>query len=82
MSQKEAKYLATFSIQLTLLERIKTAQLNDPIAMKYKANVEVGKHPKLVITKDGAFRYRNILFVLNDEESKKEILSEAHHSPY
>ena len=59
VSQKEAKYLATLSIQLTLLERIKIAQLNDPTAMKYKADVEAGKHPKLAIIEDGALRYGN-----------------------
>ena len=50
--------------------------------MKYKADIEVGKPPKLVITEDGAVRYGNQLFVPNKEELKKEILSEAHHSPY
>ena len=35
-----------------------------------------------MIIEDGALRYGNRLFVPNDEELKKEILSEAHHSPY
>ena len=82
VSQKEAKYLVTLSIQPTLLERIKTTQLNDPTLMKYKADVEAGKHPKLVIIEDGALRYENRLFVPNNEELKKKILSEARCSPY
>ena len=56
--------------------------MNDPTIIKYKADVEVGKHPKLVITKDGALRYGNRLFVHKDKELKEEILSEAHYSPY
>ena len=42
VSQKEAKYLVTLSIQPTLVERIKTAQLNDLTAREYKADVEAG----------------------------------------
>ena len=82
VSQKEAMYLATLLIQLNLLERIKAAQLNDPVAIKYKAKVEARKHPELMITEDGALRYGSRLFVPDNKELKKEILSEAHCTPY
>ena len=46
--------------------------------MKLKADVEAGKHPEMIISKDGALRYRS---KLNDEELMKEIMTEARHTP-
>ena len=82
VSQKKTMYVATLSMQPNLLERIKAAQLNDPIVLKYKAKVEVVNSPELVIIEDGALRYGSRLFVLNEEDLNKEILSEVHSTPY
>ena len=61
--------LASLSFQPTLVERIKLSQADYP-------------HLKKIMDEDGALRFGSRLCVLNDPLFKKEILEEAHYSPY
>uniref|UniRef100_A0A2N9IM06 CCHC-type domain-containing protein n=1 Tax=Fagus sylvatica TaxID=28930 RepID=A0A2N9IM06_FAGSY len=60
-------YLASLSVQPTLIEKIKSSQGCDPQLMKIMEEVRGGNRLEFNISNDGALR---------------EILEEAHHSPY
>lgn len=44
--------------------------------------METRKHPKLVITEDGALRCGSRLYVPKVKELRREIMYEAYHTPY
>ena len=75
-------YLASLSVQLTLVERIKLSQVDDPHLKKIMDEVRSGNKSKFSISEDGALRFGSRLCVPNDPLIKKEILEEAHYSPY
>ncbi|KAL5565172.1 hypothetical protein UlMin_028336 [Ulmus minor] len=75
-------YLATLTVCPTLLERIKAGQLEDQYLLKIRTKVEDGKRTNFVITTDEALRYNGRLVVPNNLELKREIMSEAHDTPY
>ena len=81
MGHSEA-YLASLSVQPTLVERIKLSQVDDPHLKKIMDEVRNGKKSKFSISEDGALRFGSRLSMLNDPLIKKEILEEAHYSPY
>uniref|UniRef100_A0A7N2LFY1 RNA-directed DNA polymerase n=1 Tax=Quercus lobata TaxID=97700 RepID=A0A7N2LFY1_QUELO len=81
MNHSEA-YLASLSVQPTLVERIKLSQADDPHLKKIMDEVCSGKKSEFSIFEDGALRFRSRLCVPNDPLIKKEILEEAHYSPY
>ena len=81
MGHSEA-YLASLSVQPTLVERIKLSQVDDPHLKKIMDEVRSGKKSKFSISEDGALRFGSRLSMLNDPLIKKEILEEAHYSPY
>ena len=81
MDYSEA-YQASLSVQPTLVERIKSSQANDSRLKKIMDKVHNGKKSKFSNFKDGALRFDSRFCVPNDPLIKKEILEEAHYSPY
>uniref|UniRef100_A0A2N9H3S5 Integrase catalytic domain-containing protein n=1 Tax=Fagus sylvatica TaxID=28930 RepID=A0A2N9H3S5_FAGSY len=75
-------YLASLSVQPTLIEKIKISQGCDPQLMKIMEEVRGGNRLEFNISNDGALRFGNRLCVPKDSTIKREILEEAHHSPY
>ena len=75
-------YLTTLKIRPTLLKIIKTEQLEDPHLLKLRTKVEDGKRIDFVITTDEALCYNGRLVVPNNLDLKREIMSEAHDTPY
>ena len=70
MSHFEA-YLASLSVQPTLVERIKLSQANDPYLKKIMDEVRSGKKFEFSISEDGALRFECRLCVPNDPLIKK-----------
>jgi hypothetical protein len=75
-------YLASLSIQPTLIERIKLSQSGDSQLVKIMDEVRSGKKPMFNISDDGVLKFGNRLCVPNDPLIKKDILEEAHRSSY
>jgi hypothetical protein len=75
-------YLASLSIQPTLIERIKLLQSGDSQLVKIMDEVRSGKKPMFNISDDGVLKFGNRLCVPNDPSIKKDILEEAHRSSY
>jgi hypothetical protein len=75
-------YLASLSVQPTLIERIKLSQSGDSQLVKIMDEVRSGKKPMFNISDDGVLKFGNRLCLLNDPSIKKDILEEAHRSPY
>ena len=73
-----ASVMATLSIQPKIIQRIKALQQSDPEIAKIRGKTLEGKKPDFQVSDDGMVRFRGCLCVPNDEELKKEILSEAH----
>ena len=74
-------YLA-LSVQPTLIEKIKSSKGCDPQLMKIMEEVRGKNRLEFNISNDGALRFGNKLSVPKDSTIKREILEEAHHSPY
>ena len=74
--------LATMTLQSTLLERVKQSQLTNLYLIKQKGQLESGKSTNFSMSINGTLKYKNRLCVLDDEELKKEILTEAHTTLY
>uniref|UniRef100_A0A2N9H1P0 Reverse transcriptase n=1 Tax=Fagus sylvatica TaxID=28930 RepID=A0A2N9H1P0_FAGSY len=75
-------YLASLSVQPTLIERIKLLQSGDSQLVKIMDEVRSGKKPMFNISDDGVLKFGNRLCVPNDPSIKNDILEEAHRSPY
>ena len=75
-------YLASLSVQPTLIDKIKAAQSGDPQLFKIMEQVRGGSRFDFSISDDGVLRFGNSLCVPNDSLIKREILEEAHRSPY
>jgi hypothetical protein len=75
-------YISSLTLELTLMEEIRTAQLsNDEITKamkKWKKGVQSDFH----VAGDGIMKFRNRVCITNDMELKRVILSEAHQSLY
>ena len=74
--------LVTMTLQSTLLERIKRGQLTYLYLIKQKGELESGKSTDFSMSVNGTLKYNNRICVPDDEELKKEILTEAHTTPY
>ena len=74
--------LASLSVQPTLVERIKLSQADDSHLKKIMDEMHSGKKFEFSIFEDGVLRFGSRLCVANDPLIKKEILEEAHYSPY
>jgi hypothetical protein len=75
-------HLANLMVQSELLARIKATQLEDPECAKIKQLLAEGKAKEFCLKKDGLFTHFKQVCVPGIEELRKEIISEAHHSPY
>ena len=75
--------LSALTIQPTIMEAIKGGQLSDPQIEGFKQEVLEKKQSDFFISEDGVLGYKGgRICVPNDEEIKKQILYEAHNTPY
>ena len=74
--------MAILTIQPTLIENIKSSQVDDAQIVKIIEEVQEGKRPGFNVSNDGVLRFGNRLCVPNDFALKKEIMEEAHRTPY
>jgi hypothetical protein len=75
-------HLANLMVQPELLARIKAAQLKDPECAKIKQLLAEGKAKEFCLKEDGLLTHFRQVYVPGFGELRKEIMSEAHHSPY
>jgi hypothetical protein len=75
-------HLANLMVQLELLARIKVAQLEDPECVKINQLLTEGKANEFCLKEDGLLTHFKQVCVPRIGELRKEIMSEAHHSPY
>jgi hypothetical protein len=74
--------LANLMAESVLVERVKALQGADPEFQRIRTNVENGKQRDFSLDSEGTLRCGSRLCVPNNDELKKEILEEAHSSPY
>ncbi|XP_062109427.1 uncharacterized protein LOC133820363 [Humulus lupulus] len=74
--------LANIMWQSTLLERIKQGRGDDPQLIKHRHKVQEGNANEFLVSDNGMQRSRNRICVPTKEELKKDILEEAHTTPY
>ncbi|KAI5334636.1 hypothetical protein L3X38_024769 [Prunus dulcis] len=79
---EQGALLATLQVRLVLVERILTAQAQDPLICTLRAEVESGDRTDCSVRNDGALMVGTRLYVPNDEALKREILEEAHSSAF
>jgi hypothetical protein len=75
-------YMSSLTLEPTLMEQIRTAQLSDNEIARSHEEVEKGVQSDFHVAGDGMLKFRNRVCVPNDAELKKSILSEAHQSLY
>uniref|UniRef100_A0A7N2MWN1 RNA-directed DNA polymerase n=1 Tax=Quercus lobata TaxID=97700 RepID=A0A7N2MWN1_QUELO len=75
-------FMASLTIQPTLIEKIKSSQVDDAQIIKIIEEVQEGKRPEFNVSNDGVLRFGKRLCVPNDFAIKKEIMEEAHRIPY
>jgi hypothetical protein len=75
-------HLANLMVQSELLARIKAAQLEYPKCAKIKQLLAEGKAKEFCLKEDGLLTHFKQVCVPGTGELRKEIMSEAHHSPY
>ena len=76
------KNLATLKVQPAIIERIKVAQSQDANLVEIREEVIKGKKPEFNVCGDGTLRFGDRLCVPSDEDLKKELMIEAHCTPY
>ncbi|CAL9018390.1 unnamed protein product, partial [Prunus brigantina] len=74
--------LATLHVRPVLVERIVTAQFQDPLVCTLRLEVENGDRTDYSVRNDGALMVGTRLYVPNDQALKREILEEAHSSAF
>ena len=74
--------ILAMSIRPTLLESIKESQLTDKFTEQMKKKVESGIAVNFVKTSDDMLKFKNRLFVPKAGDLRREILREAHSTPY
>ena len=74
--------LSALTLQPTLIGKIKEGQAMDSYSEKIRLQLEAGKRPEIQISNDGVIRYKDRLYVPDNNEIRKEILKEAHSTPY
>ncbi|CAL8083996.1 unnamed protein product [Prunus armeniaca] len=78
----DSSYLATLVVQPTLMDRIKECQKKDAEMGNILNRVLEGKESNFRVSEDGVLHLGKRVCVPNDDSIKKEILVEAHSSPY
>ncbi|TYK11882.1 retrotransposon protein, putative, Ty3-gypsy subclass [Cucumis melo var. makuwa] len=74
--------LAQLTVQPTLRQRIIIAQLNDPYLVKKRLLEEAGQSEDFSISSDDGLTFNGCLCMPEDSAIKKELLTEAHSSPF
>ena len=74
--------IANLQVKPILLEQVKEAQKLDEKLVKLTREVQSGEKLDFTFTEDGGLFYQNRLCVPNDDKLRREILNEAHTSPY
>ncbi|KAL0549580.1 hypothetical protein IC582_014065 [Cucumis melo] len=74
--------LAQLTVQPTLRQRIIDAQSNDPYLVEKRGLAEAGQAVEFSLSSDGGLLFERRLCVPSDSAVKKELLSEAHSSPF
>ena len=75
--------LSPLTIQPTIMEALKGGQLTDPLMEKFKQKAWEERRSNFFVLEDGVMGYKGgRICVPNDEEVKKQILYEAHNTPY
>ena len=81
MSLHHTKVLAHIALTSELLEQIIWEQKEDPEEIPHiKKLMAEGRRPHFSIDEQGVMRYKDRLVVPSNEELKRKILNEAHHS--
>ena len=75
-------FMASLTIQPTLIEKIKSLEVDDAQIVKIIGEVQEGKRPEFNVPNDVVLRFGNRLCVPNDFSLKKEIMEEAHRNPF
>ena len=75
-------FMASLTIQPTLIEKIKSSQVDDAQIVKIIEEVQEGKRPGFNVSNDGVLKFGKRLCVPNDLALKKEIMEEAHRTPH
>ena len=70
------------TLQPTILGEIKEAQGLDPSLVRIRKEVMEGKETNFGVSDEGILHFKGRLCVPNNEELRKQILSEAHDTPY
>ena len=76
------KNLATLKVQSAIIERIKVAQSQDSNLVEIREEVIQGKKSEFNVYGDGTLRFGDRLCVPSDGDLKKELMIEAHCTPY
>ena len=71
-------FMASLTIQPTLIEKIKSSQVDDAQIVQIIGEVQEGKRLEFNMSNDSVLRFGNRLYVSNDFALKKEIMEEAH----
>ena len=74
--------LSTLSLEPTILDKIKKSQNLDPYLSKLKTEIEDGKRKDFQVSPGGVIRFGDRLCVPDCENLRREILAEAHTTPY
>jgi hypothetical protein len=75
-------YMSSLTLEPTLMEQIRTAQLSDNEITRSREEVEKGVQLDFHIVGDEILKFRNRVCIPNHTELKKVILSKAHQSLY
>ena len=75
-------FMASLIIQPSLIKKIKILQVDDAQIVRIIGEVQEGKRLEFNVSNDGVLRFGNRLSVPNDFILKKEIMEEAHRTPY
>ena len=74
--------LATLQVKLSLVDQIKSAQIEDSYLKRMKEKVESRVNTQFVIKKDGMLMIGDRMCVSNIGELRRQIMNEAHTAPY
>ena len=74
--------LANLTIQPTIFDGMKGAQALDPELVHIIERIREGKETTFTLSEDGILHLEGRLCVPNDVDIRKQILSEAHDTPY
>ena len=74
--------LAQFRVRSVYLDRVKEAQLRDSELQKIYAQVQLGTTEEFKVDIEGMLRMSNRVCVPKVDDLQKEVMEEAHYSPY